>query len=624
PLPDFPTSFDILVPTTCCPVRSSTRVAEGRNLRMINLFGRLRPGVSLTQAGAEMSLLALREQRDHPESFPASAKSRISVVPIGQELNGTFRPTLRLLFGTVILILLITCANVGNLSLARLLRREREIVLRSALGASQGRLVRQVLTESVVLALIGGLGGLLFAVATTRPLVAFARRFTPLADQVGVNGRVLVFTLGVAVVAGLLFGLFPAAHAYRRDLAVLMRGGGGHATYSPGRQRLRSALVVLQVAVSFVLLIAAGLTTRSALRLQNVNGGFDAKNVTAMSLQLPIAKYPDVKKVIAFYNALMMRVDALPGVTSSTVSSSVPLLGDVQTPSFRIEGKNAAPGEEQRAAVRVASLGYLKTLGVPLLAGRWFLASDDEHAIPVVLINQAMAKRFWPGEDPVGKRIEIQRGTPTWSTILGVVGDVREKGLDTEAGEAIYQPFLQVGGVAMTLFVRTAARPTNLAPALRNAVRELDSEQSVSTSETLEELRSESTAPARLTATLLTLFGFLAFAVTVAGLNGVIAYSINERTQEIGIRAALGAERGALLAMVMRQGLLLVLLGLALGWFGAIGGRRLLASVLVGIQPSDPITFLLASVVLLACGAAACFVPARRAASIDPLLALRQ
>lgn len=622
-LPDFPGTNDILVPTAGCPVRSNPAIKESRTVRMVNLFGRLRPGVEVEQARAEMTLLAGRLQRDHPDTFPQSARSTISVVPVTEELNGEFRPTLQLLLATVILVLLITCANVGNLSLARLLRREREVVLRSALGAGRRRLVRQLLTESTALALLGALVGLLFAAATMGPLTAFARRFTPLAERVGIDARVLLFTLGVAVLTGLLFGLFPAIHACRRNLAVLLRDGGGHATQGPGRQRLRSALVVLQVAVSFMLLIAAGLTTKSALRLQKVDGGFDPRNVTAMSLELPSARYSDPAKVLAFYNALLARIDSLPGVVSSSVSSTVPLLGDVMTPSFRIEGRAPHPGEELRSGVRVVSTGYFRTLGIPLVSGRTFLPTDDANAMPVVVITRSMAQRFWPGEDPVGKRIEIAHRTPVWSTIIGVVGDVRQGGLDEEAGDAIYRPFLQVGGVSMALFVRTTADSAQLGPALREAVREIDPEQSVSEIVTMEQVRSESTAPARLTATLLGLFSLLAFAITIAGLNGVIAYSITERTQEIGIRSALGAERVTLLGMVMRQGMTLVLLGLALGWAGALGGSRLVSSLLFGIQPSDPLTFLSASLVLLAFGAAACFFPARRAAFIDPMVALR-
>jgi putative ABC transport system permease protein len=590
---------------------------------MINVFGRLKPGTTLDQTRSEMTLLAARQQTDHAEAFPPGSRSTLSPIPIADELYGEFRPTLRLLFGTVVMVLLITCANVGNLALARLLRREREMVLRSALGASQRRLVRQLLTESTALALLGGLAGLAFAGLATRPMVAFARRFTPLADQVRLDGRVLLFTLGVALATGLLSGLLPALHAGRGNLAALLRAGG-QAAAQPNSRRLRSALVVLQVATSFVLLIAAGLTAESARRLQQVDGGFDPKNVTAVSLQLPTAKYPEPSKTIAFYSSLLARIDTLPGVVSSAVASAVPLMGDTMTPGFRIENRAPAPGEELRAGVRTVSPGYLRTLGVPLIAGRLFLPTDDVNAPPVVLISRSMARHFWPGGDPLGHRVLIQQGTSTWATIVGVVGDIRQDGLDAEAGHALYRPFLASGGVSMTLFVRTAAAPQHLAPAVRAVVREIDPEQSMSAPETLEELKSETTAPSRLTATLFALFGIVAFAITIAGVNAVIAYATAERTQELGIRSALGADRGDLLRLVMGQGMALVVLGLALGWVGAFGGTRFLASLLFATQTNDPLTFFTASLVLLACGAVACFFPARLATVLAPSVALRR
>jgi predicted permease len=622
PLPDFPGADDVFMPNAACPFRSSQRMIDNRNVRILSLYGLLKTGAGVPEAQAEMKILSDRLHRQYPDSYPENADFALSLVPVGEELTRELRPTIKVLIVTVSLVLLIACANVGNLALARLLRREREMVLRAALGASRSRLVRQVLTESVTLALGGGLLGLLLAKVAMGFLVAFARRFTPLADQVGIDSRVLLFALGLSALTGVVFGLLPALQATRRDLVSALKQGGSQGTAGRSRHRLRSALVVAQIAVSYVLLVAGGLTAKSVLELRKVDAGFKEANVIKMDLGLPFSRYRG-NQVLDFYKNLLPRIEAFPGVVSTAVASSVPLSGDLATPSFEIEGRDSSRAvTEQRAASRIASPDYFKTLGIPLLKGRTFLASDDENAPPIVVVNQAMARHFWPGEDAVGKRIDIGLGIG-WITIVGVVGDVRQNGLDAEAGDAFYFPFLQFGGREMTLFVRTAANPMGMVPRIRVAIHDVDPEQPVSGVRTLEEVRSESATPFRLVALLLVSFSVLAFIVTVAGLSGMMAFLVTERTREIGIRSALGADRESVLWMVFGQGMALVLLGLILGGGGALIGSRLLSSLLFGVRPGDPVTLTLVSLVLLGVAAVTCLLPARRAASIDPMVALR-
>jgi putative ABC transport system permease protein len=638
PLPPFPGQDDVYMPTSACPYRSSERLIHNRSAHLISLFGRLPAGGTLAAAQTEVSGLAGRLRQAHPESYPAGSETALAIVPAQDQLLGSFRPTLFLLLGTVGLVLLIACANVGNLALARLLAREREVVLRSALGAGRGRLVRQMLTESTVLALAGGALGLLFATLGRRLLVAFAQRFTPLAEEVGVDWKVLAFTLAVSLLAGIAFGLLPALHATRRDLNTALKEGG-HATAGRGRHRFRNALVVLQVAVSFVLLIAAGLTVQSTLALSRVDAGFTDRNVLTATISLPFSRYRTNQKTIGFFDALLPRVEALPGVLSAALGSSVPLTGTQFTPSFRIEGR--ADGDtvqggqsgqggqpETRAAFHVATPGYFHTLGIPLVAGRSLQPTDGANALPVVVINRSMARHYWAGGNPVGQRIALTGGGgngPNWLTIVGVVGDVKLEGLADAAGagDAFYLPFAQNGAGAMNLVVRTAADPFALLPAIRGAVREIDPDQPVSDVSTLEQVRGASVAPSRLTAALLLLFGTLAFVVTAMGLAAVIAFSVTERTQEIGIRTALGAGRWEVLALVLSHGLGLVLAGLGVGTAGALAASHLLSSLLFGIRPTDPATFAAVALLLLAVVGVACYVPARRAVGIDPSVALR-
>ncbi|HVR99577.1 MAG TPA: ABC transporter permease [Thermoanaerobaculia bacterium] len=624
-LPKYPGEESLYMASATSMLQASEVARTNRNFRVLNLFARLRPEVTLEQARADVATVAARMRQEYPEAYQDAADFDVPVVAVREELTYQFRPTILALAGMVGLVLLIACSNVANLHLARLIKREREIVVRAALGAGRGRLIQQMLTESVVLALLGGLLGLLLAYIGVDLLVAFSRHFTARVDEIGIDGPVLLFNLAVSLGAGLLCGLIPAYHTFRQNLAAVLKEGAGRATAGGGKHRFRSALVVAQVAVSFILLIGAGLTVRSLLKLQRVDAGFNSENVLTSTIPLPLSKYgiPGAKQ---FYATLLERIEAYPDVVSTAVGSSVPLTGNQMAPTFIIEGRPVDPGQpEPRADIQIASEGYFRTLGIPLLKGRTFTRGDDDAATGVTIINQALARHYFDGQDPIGKRMALTaHGVPgEWRTIIGVVGDVKQAGLGQEGGAAFYRPYLQAPAPADKVLVRTSSDPAALAQAIRNIVHELDPEQPVADLRTLAQVRSESVAPSRMTASLAGLFAALAFAITAIGISGIVGFTVTERTQEIGIRSALGARRGALLGLVLRQSLLLVAVGLVLGAMGSLWLTRLIQSLLFGVEPTDPLTFVGVSLLLVLIVGAACLWPARRAATVDPLVALR-
>jgi putative ABC transport system permease protein len=628
PLPAYPGAEDIYISTSACPVRSSQRTIENRSLRILTLYARLKPGVQAAQASSDLSTIASRLRRSYPESYPQNIQRvETSLVPVAEDLVGGFRPTLLIVLGTVGLVLLIACINVGNLSLSRMIDREGEIAVRAALGASRRSLIRQMLTESTVLSLAGGVLGVLLAALGLRLLVAFAGRFTPLAQRIELDGRTLLFTLVIALASGLAFGLLPAFHVARHDLATALREGEVRASAGGSRHRLRNSLLVVQVATSFGLLMLSGLTVRSAIKLQQVSLGFNPRNVLSLALDLPFSRYAGPQQELAFYRALLQRVEALPGVVSVGVASSIPLAShdlELTTPSFKVEGRGAAPGEpEQRADSRTASPDYFRTLGIPLIRGRIFTNGDESNTQPVVLINKSMARHYWPGEEPIGKRIALTVDPAKWFTIVGVVGDVRHNSISADASDAFYRSFLQRGGIHMRLFVRTAGDPAGVGRSLPQAIHDIDPQQPIAETKTLEEVRDASTAPSRLTATLLTLFAALAFGVTVTGISGTVACSVNERTPEIGIRTALGAGHGQVMGLVVRETAVLVVMGLCLGAAVALTMTRLISSVLFDVRSNDPVTFAAAAVALLLVVGITLWRSAHRAAKIDPIAALR-
>jgi putative ABC transport system permease protein len=621
-VPQFPNENDVYMPSSACPFRSSQRTRENRGARMLSVYGRLKPGVTLEQSRADVASVARGLAADHADVYPRESGFAATTLRLGDELTLRARPTLLVLLGAVGCVLLIACANVANLMLSRMLRRSRELAMRAALGAGRARLVRQLLTESTLLALFGGAIGLGLAAAGLDLLVKFTARFTTRASEVGIDATVLGFTLVASVLTGVLFGALPALTA-RPELAFVMKEESSRAGGGGGPRRARGLLVVSQVAFSFMLLIAAGLMLRSFWKLQQVDAGFRAENVLTARLSLNWSKYDEDAKVRRFGQDLLRRLEADPEVRSAALSFSVPL---AQTPPFnrrfQIEGRPVERDARPSLDFRVVSPRYFETIGQRLAHGRGFEDRDDERATPVAVVNQTLARHYWGDADPVGQRISFGGDSEPWITIVGVVGDVRYYGLDREPAHELYRPFAQNPGWGAVM-IRTRAEPLGVASLLGRAVRAIDPEQPVDRIRTLAEVRSESVASPRLTALLLGIFALVALLITAAGIGGVLALSVSQRTVEIGVRMAMGAERGAVMRMILGQGLGLVLAGLAIGLTGAIALSRLIERLLFGVPPTDPLTYAAVAVVLLAVAAFASLLPARRAASVDPLVALR-
>jgi predicted permease len=622
PVPQYPAENDVYMPSSSCPFRMGQFVLNTRTARMLHIFGRMAPATSVAQAQAELEGIAGTLRSEHPAAYPSGQGFTISATSLHDELTKDARPTLLLLIGTTAFVLLIACANIANLTLARLTRRSREMALRSALGADRARLFRQMLTESGLLALAGGVLGLALAAATMRLLTGFAQRFTPRAGEIALDGEVLVFTLVVCVLTGLAFAILPALPARTNLVSALKEGGS--AVSGGGSSRIRAALVVAQVAVSMVLLVGAGLMLRSLLELQAVNPGFDTQRVLTMTLDLNWSRYTSNDLILGFHDRLNARLTGQPGVVSTASTLTFPLDGHRRfNVSFLIEGQPPAEdGAQPLGDLRSASPEYFPTLGIPLVTGRLFTPSDGPDSPQVAIVNQSLARRYFSRETAVGKRISADTGK-TWITIVGVVGDVRHYGLQSEPTDEVYLPFAQLPIRESTLLVRTTADPGAMARRIGEEVLAIDPGQPVANVQTLEEVRGEALANPRLTTTLILLFALLALCITAAGLGGVVAFSVSQRTQEIGVRMALGAGRSEVLGMVLREGLALVGLGLVLGALAAILLGRLMTGLLFHVETTDPLTFAGMSLILILIAAAACLVPARRAATVDPLVALR-
>ena len=623
-VPHYPQENDVYMPVLACPFRAAAeqRIAQNRRVfAALVVFGRLRPGVTHERAAQHVEAICGRFTRENPRVYRPDSGFTATAADVRGELTSSARPMLLILMGTTGLILLIACANVANLTLARLLRRDRELAMRTALGAGRGRLIRQLLTESTLLSLTGGVVGLLFASATIDLLVLFVARFTARTGEVAIDPIVLAFTLAIATLTGILFGTLPALGT-RVDLVTALKDGRGAGT-SLGHRRIQSGLIVVQVAVSVVLLVSAGLLLVSFYKLQQVDPGYRTDRVLSADAFGNFSKYPNGAALLKFYVPLIERLQQQPGVVAAAVTNAVPFTGAPGSTPFQIEGRpEDNPDRRPTADINIASPQYFDVLGIPLVAGRNFSDRDHEEAPPVALINTSMT-RYWENRDPIGSRVSVDNGQ-TWQTIVGVVGDVRQYGLDQEAIAQVYLPLRQAtGGVAGRVLVRTKGDAFEAAGIIRNVIHQLDPEMPVENVNTLAELRSTSLARPRLTATLLAIFAALALFVTLAGITGVIATSVSERTREFGIRMALGAEAGSVVRMVLGQGMALVLAGLALGMAGAVFATRVLSGFLFEIQPTDPLTLVGVALVLLGVAAVACFLPARRATLVQPTVALR-
>ncbi len=600
------------------------------------LVGRLKKDVSLTQARAEMNDLIARWKRELPDAHtPDPERHRLVVQPLIDDLVGGVRPKISLLMGAVGLVLLIACVNVANLLLARAEARQKEIAIRTALGAARSRLLRQFLTESLVLALLGGVLGLILAWAGVKGIVAANAESLPRVDEIGLNGRSLLFTFGVSLLTGVLFGLAPALHARAGTFFASLKEGGQRSTATSGRQLLRRVLVVVEVAFAATLVIGGGLLIRSFWLLQKVDPGFNPKGVLSLQVSLPGGDTTTPEQRSGFYQRLLAQLSSLPGVESAAAMSGLPPNRPVNANDMEFEGIAQTPDAPIQNADywQFVTRDYFKTLDIPVVEGRLFGPGDARGATPVVVVNEALAKLFYPKMSPLGRRIRPPgngEDDAPWLTIIGVAADVKQGGLDQKTGTEVYflhdQAQEMVGFVPRTMYLvlRTQKDPLSLVAGVRNEIRRLDPTLPLADVRPLDEVVHDSVGQPRFLASLVLIFSLVALTLAAVGTYGVLAYMVELRTREIGVRMALGAQARQVLRMILGQGALLVGLGLVLGVAGAVALRKVLASVLFNVAPTDPLIFGFVFLVLAGIGLLACYLPARRAMRVDPLVALRQ
>ena len=583
---------------------------------------RLKPGISREQAQAEMNHIASRLETQYQEFNKGWG---VNLVPVREQFAGQIRTPLLVLLGAVGFVLLIACANVANLLLARAAARQREMAIRAALGAGRWRVVRQLLTESLLLALTGGALGLLLAMWGVEALIALSPPNLIGANSVGVSLPVLGFTFAVSLLTGVLFGLIPALEASRFDLNESLKEGGKGNMVSTRSGRARRVFVVAEVALALVLLVGAGLMIKSFMRLQAVDPGFDAENLLTMQLRLTPAKYREPNQRIAFFREAVARIEALPGVRSVGTVSFLPIASLGAATDFTIEGQPApAAGDAPVTEVRVTDENFFRTMNIPVSAGRTFTEQEATGERQVVVISQDLARQYFPGEDPIGKRITVEMtDKPVPTEIIGVVGDIKHQSLDTETRPMVYWPHPQLPYSSMTLVIRTAGEPLSLAAAAQREIRQMDKDQPVSDVRTMKAWLGESIARSRFGATLLGVFATVALTLAAVGIYGVMSYAVAQRKHEIGVRMALGARAADIFKLVIGQGMILTLIGIGVGLLGAFALTRVIASLLYGVSANDPLTFGLITLLLAGVALLACYIPARRATKVDPMIALR-
>ena len=612
---EFPREAELWV-----PLAWDEKERQTRSIHDYLVVARLKQNVSLDQAQAEMSTISSRLEQQYPEENTGWGAV---VIPLREDLVGDIRLALLVLFCAVGFVLLIACANVANLMLARGANRQKEIAVRIALGAGRARLIRQLLTESVLLAVTGGLLGLLLAVWGSKMLVQLGS--LPNSGDISIDTWALGFTLLVSFTAGILIGIVPALQFTRSSISETLKQGSGRTGGSPIRQHTRKALVISEVALSLVLLIGAGLMIRSFWKLQNVDPGFDTSNALTMSLILNPIRYSEPHQQLAFIDRSIEQIRAVPGVVSVGATSTIPLAGRGSTQPFSIEGRpTAAISEQPMAQTRYISPDYFKATGIPLRQGRFFSDHDRDNSVQVVIISEAMARLFWPGENPIGRRL-----TPSFHPeqgareIVGVVGDIKTSGLDVDASAMMYLPYKQLARPFISFVVRTASNPESLVQPVTKAIYSIDKEQALTDVQTMDQVLIQSLSGRRFNMRLLLTFAGVALVLAAVGVYGVMNYTVTLRRRELGIRMALGAERSDVLRLVLRQGLALTLLGVGAGLISAYALTRLMASLLYGVTATDYLTFISVSAVLIAVGLAASYVPARRATKVNPTIALR-
>lgn len=611
------------------PMAFTSEELAVRGSHYLNIVARLKPGVSVTQADAEVKAIHHRIAVDHP-----GAAGRISgfVLPLRDQLAGDMRRPLLVLSVAVAFVLLISCANIANLLLSRAASRKREMAVRAALGANRLRIIRQLLVEGLLMSTAGSVCGLVLAWWS----FAFLERLIPdglaLSAKLNLDPRVLGFTLLVTLLTTVLFALAPAFQVSNIDLNLALKQGGGRSGLNAGGNRLRSAMVVAEVALALVLLIGAGLLIQTFMKLREQYAGLRPENVLTLRTILPRNKYPEHAQRLVFYKQVLERVKGIPGVVSAGYATGIPLAMKGNTTGFTVEGRS---GEQSRASGfsydanhRQVSVDYLKTIGIPIREGRALEESDNEQAVHVAVVNETMARQYWPGEKAIGKRLKF--GDPDedvpWVTIVGIAADVRQMGIDQPVKAEVYVPYQQENGLAFyaprDLVIRTTGDPTSLVAAARSEIHQVDPDQPISNIRTLNDVVDEETVSQRLSMTLLSVFAALALVLSALGIYGVLAYFVVQHTQEIGVRMALGAGRGNILRLVLKKGMTLTLLGVGIGLAVAFGLTRLMASLIYGVSPTDSLTYAGVALVLTLVAFLACYIPARRATRVDPMVAL--
>jgi putative ABC transport system permease protein len=606
------------------PIAFPPEEATNRGQYFLQVIARLKPNVTLQQARAEMDTIAARLAQQYPDY---NIRRGAVVNPLHEEIVGNMKPALLILLGAVAFVLLIACANVANLLLARAAVRQKEIALRLALGADRARLTKQLLVESVMLSLLGGVVGLGFAYTGLQVLTRFIPPDLARADTIGIDGKVLAFTLAIAIVTGLVFGVAPASQASHFNLNETLKEGGRDSGAGVRGKRLRSSLVIAEVAVSVILLIGAGLLINSFMHLRNLDPGFRPDHLLALSVNLAEVKYPDTARRTAFFEEVVRRVQALPGVKSVAAAGNLPFTYNGDSTVIGVEGIPDPPIDQWPDVIwRTIGPGYFSTMGIPLVRGREFTDADTLDTQLGVLVSEKTVKHYWPNQDPIGKRLKLggTAGDSPWHTVIGVVKDVRQNDFIAEPKMQMYFTYKQVKNlVANALIVRTSVDPISLATPVRNVIWSVDKDQPVANIDSMENIVAGAIARQRFSMLLLAIFAGLALVLAAVGMYGVMSYTVAQQTREIGIRIALGAKRVDVLKMTVNQALKLVGLGLVIGLPGAFILTRVMSSLLFGISATDPITFVSISLVVLAVALLASYIPALRATKVDPMIALR-
>ena len=629
PAPTFPQRMDAILNMVISEHHTSAMMVHGRTHRMTEMIARLAPAATVEQARSEVTAVRARVHADHPDSYDPGSNHRVSVFPFQEVLGERARTTLWLLMGAAAFVMIISVANVANLTLMRGVRREQELAVRAALGAGTARLRRLLLVENIVLAVAGAALGLLIALAGVRMLISLAERYSPRANEIRVDGIVLGFTLLLAFGVAILLAFAPRL-AREGRLGAALSAGATRVSGSLRKQRLQRGLVVAQIAVSVVLLTGAGLLTRTILLLSEVDTGLKAGEVLTMEVPMGFGTRTDAD-ARALYDRMRLEIGAIPGVREVGLGSSMPLRSAQFQLEIKAEGRTLAAGEAMpRAEWRTADPEFFRASGIPMLRGREFAATDRAGSPMVVIINETLARRLFGDRDPVGQRVawtgDVLRFigiSGDWRTVVGVVGDTRDLGLDADPPPVVFHPFAQEAVFAGGLVIRAAGEAPTLAPAATRIVRGIAPELPIENVLTVDQIRDQGVAPRRLNAALVSSFGLLALVIAAVGIAGVLAFSVSARTGEIGIRMTLGADSGRVQRMVLMEGGILLALGLVLGVLGSIFATRLMRGLLFGVAPSDPVTLGGVALTMLAIGIGACWLPALRASRIDPVAAIR-